>query len=770
VSAAGGTAPYTYSWNTSPVQTTATASALAAGNYTVTVTDVRGCSKNLTVNTPNSGSLSAAVKVLNHVACKGGNDGVVAAELAGGTAPFTFDWSNGANNDTISGLPAGGYRVWISDANGCRFTDTIDVSEPLLPLNVQTKAQSDYCKKGNGYIVLTVSGGTGAYLYGWSHLASEQDSVAEKLPAGAYVATVTDAKGCKTQANAVIQEASPLLAKIDSITHVSCFGKTDGMVHLTVNGGNGSLLYNWGGGDQTVLPEGFNAGNYYLQIKDTAGCLANLEFKITEPTQLVALATVEPVSCYGSNDGKITIQTSGGSPDLSYIWSDGSNAPSRTGLAGGSYWLTVSDNAGCSVLIEDIRIEEPAVLSVMLTAKDPDCSGIPNGSISSTVTGGTTPYDYKWSNNMQAANLVDLADGIYTLKVSDRNGCADKAEASLRQKGNFNVEITGPEVICEGETANLEARVAGGHGSYTFSWDHGVTGNSFSAAPKATSTYNVYVSDQEGCSRDTSFTVKVNPLPLAEIKADEVTGCVPFCARLTAEGIADYLYYNWISGDGSAYSGKEIRPCYNEPGLYPVKLKLTDSAGCTNLISWNQQIIVKPSPQALLGANRVEAPLEDPVFHFHNMSKGASSFRYAFGDPSGSTSTLESPLFTYSDSGTYEVKLIVSNEAGCSDSSTIKVMVQGMERFYLPTAFTPDMDGINDYFVPTRSGQSAFGYEMRIFNRWGEEIFFTDQWEKGWDGTFRGQKVQAGSYICKVRYYSKSGKPAEQITAVTLVE
>jgi gliding motility-associated-like protein len=172
----------------------------------------------------------------------------------------------------------------------------------------------------------------------------------------------------------------------------------------------------------------------------------------------------------------------------------------------------------------------------------------------------------------------------------------------------------------------------------------------------------------------------------------------------------------------------------------------------------------------LFSASPSEADMSHPHFSFRNLSSGGSDYRYEFGDPEASTSDQESPTFTYRDSGTYEVKLVVSNDAGCVDSTIIKVVVRGLETFYLPTAFTPNQDGLNELFMPKYNGQSPLGYEMRIFNRWGEEIFFSNQWEKGWDGYYMGKKVPAEIYICKIRFFSRTGKASDLISSVTVTE
>ncbi|MBX7202503.1 MAG: gliding motility-associated C-terminal domain-containing protein, partial [Bacteroidia bacterium] len=730
----------------------------------------RGCSKTISQTIPNTGSLNASATVNNLVSCFGGSNGAATATPSGGTAPFSYLWTNGATTALASNLGAGSHSVTITDANGCMAFASVNISQPAEGLHVEAVTSPDQCGTSTGSITAIARGGTQPYTYSWNSLPNELDPIAGSLPSGNYAVTVTDANGCDTTVTAVLPSYAPLQVQLDSVKAVSCFGAQDGQVYLSISGGRGNLTYNWGAGEQSALPGGFAAGTYTLQVRDTALCSSSVQFIIQRPAQIVASATVFPVSCYGRADGRINILASGGSSALTYQWSDGASVAIRAGLAAGTYSCTIEDANGCSTILDSLSIIQPANLELTLTARDPDCGGLDNGTVTSLVTGGTAPYDYKWSNNVQTASLTGLGAGTYILNVTDFNGCAEQDEANLRERGNFKFEVHGDSAICFGEGTMLAANVTQGNSQYTFTWDHGVRGEQFLANPAETTTYQVTATDLDGCIQDTFYTVVVHTLPEGNIFASATKGCAPFCPELKITNAMPEIEYTWDISNAQLQKGLSIRPCFDTPGVYPVSLTMTNDFGCTNTILWDQQLMVYPNPEAIFSASPKEATLEEPHFRFRNMSKGANSYYYEFGDPANSFSTLETPSFSYRDSGSYQVKLIVSNEAGCTDSTTITVYVGGLETFYLPSAFTPNEDNLNDQFKPKFNGQSPFGYEMRIFNRWGEEIFFSNQWENGWDGTYQGQKVPADMYVCKVRYYSKSGKSTDQISSVTVTE
>jgi gliding motility-associated-like protein len=179
---------------------------------------------------------------------------------------------------------------------------------------------------------------------------------------------------------------------------------------------------------------------------------------------------------------------------------------------------------------------------------------------------------------------------------------------------------------------------------------------------------------------------------------------------------------------------------------------------------------VHPLPEAAFTSTPAEASLENPTIQFSNQSAGATQYSYYFGDPNQSSVMLPNTAFTYSDTGSFEVNLQVSNEFGCTDDAFQTIHIGGFMAFYLPKAFSPNQDGLNDFYMPKATGMAPEGFEMRIYDRWGAEIFFSNQWDKGWDGTYNGKAVQVDMYVCKVKYFDKRGNSSSKIEAVTVTE
>jgi gliding motility-associated-like protein len=187
-------------------------------------------------------------------------------------------------------------------------------------------------------------------------------------------------------------------------------------------------------------------------------------------------------------------------------------------------------------------------------------------------------------------------------------------------------------------------------------------------------------------------------------------------------------------------------------------------------MTWSETIEVFPTPIAGFAANPMDASLDNPLITFQNQSIGATNYSYHFGDPSQSYVMSPDAMFAYQDTGYFEVTLQVTSANGCFDEAVQTIHIGGFTAFYIPRAFTPNDDGLNDVFLPKATGLSPEGFEMRIYDRWGELIFSSNDWDKGWDGTINGKPVPLDQYVCKVRYFDKIGNQNDHIGSVIVAE
>ncbi|MBB6611286.1 T9SS type A sorting domain-containing protein [Pontibacter sp. Tf4] len=371
LSVSGGVSPYTYDWSNdgaeSPDNDPQDLTGLAAGSYTVTVTDANGCTATLTEVVDEASDITLSA-VVTHVACNGGSTGAINLSVSGGVSPYTFDWSNdGAespDNDTedLSGLAAGTYTVTVTDANGCTetLTRTVEEASGIMLSAIVTDVACNGAS--TGAINLSVSGGTSPYTYDWSNDGLENpDNDAQdltNLAAGSYTVIVTDANGCTATLTETVDQASDIVLSA-VVTDVACNGASTGAINLSVSGGVSPYTYDW------------------------------------------------------SNDGAE-------SPD--------NDPQDLTGLAAGTYTVTVTDANGCTETLTE-TVDQPTGITVTATGSNPTCANLSGGSISGTISGGTGPYTVSVNNFASSVNstgsytIPNLGAGSYTVSVRDANQC-----------------------------------------------------------------------------------------------------------------------------------------------------------------------------------------------------------------------------------------------------------------------------------------------------------------------------------------------------------
>jgi len=325
---------------------------LGPGIYTVTVTDANGCNVVKTVELTEPGVLTESGTVVTNVSCNGNDDGSIQLNMTGGTNPYLYIWSTGSVLDNINGLSPGTYSVTVTDINGCTYTNTFTITQPNTLTSTISGSISPNCNGSNdGTIDLTVSGGTLPYTYSWSNGATTEDQ--SGLGGGTFSVTVTDANGCSTTANTTLINPPLLVAASVNATDITCFGNGDGAVDLTVSGGTLSYTYSWSNGATTQDLSNLNQGTYSVTITDANGCSATGSATVNEPALLTAVVTsfTDSLACNAVGQGAIDITVSGGTTPYTYSWSNGTTTEDQSGLSGGTYDVTVTDANGCTALL-----------------------------------------------------------------------------------------------------------------------------------------------------------------------------------------------------------------------------------------------------------------------------------------------------------------------------------------------------------------------------------------------------------------------------------
>jgi gliding motility-associated-like protein len=510
LSPSGGTPPYSYSWSNGPTSQNVTG--LSAGSYTATITDANGCVEDTSFIISQPPPISIPGNVTD-VTCNGGTNGTINITPSGGTTPYSFSWSNGATTEDLTGLAAGSYTVTITDANGCPPANaTFTVLQPA-PLVIPGSVTNVTCNGGtNGAVNITPAGGTPPYSFSWSNGATSEDI--SSLPAGSYTVTIIDANSCPpTVATFTVTEPT-LIVIPGTVTNVTCNAGSDGAVDITPSGGIPPYSFSWSNGATTEDISGLVAGSYTITITDANSCPMIATFTVIQPAPIVIPGTVTNVTCNGGTNGTVNITPSGGTLPYSFSWSNGATTEDLTGLAAGSYTVTITDANSCPPTNATFTVTEPAPLTIPGIVNDVTCNTGTNGTINITPSGGTLPYSFSWSNGATTEDLTGLAAGSYTVTITDANSCPPtNATFTVTEPAPLTIPGIVTDVTCNtGSNGAIDITPSGGTLPYSFSWSNGATTEDISGLTAGS--YTITITDANSCPpTNATFTV-TEPAPI----------------------------------------------------------------------------------------------------------------------------------------------------------------------------------------------------------------------------------------------------------------
>ncbi len=414
----------------------------------------------------------------------------------------------------------------------------------------------------------------------------------------------------------------------------------------------------------------------------------------------------------------------------------------------------------------------PIMINLVMNSTNVSCFGGNDGTADVVANGGTAPYTYDWQPGGEITpNINNLIAGTYTVTVTDNTGATASATVTITEPVSaLNVAINPVNPICAGDNVNLVSVVNGGTPAYNYLWSTGAVTPNINVSPVVTTNYVLDVTDNNGCQASANIDVIVNPSPVVQFISDVNQGCENVCVDFTNQTINTQSVV-WDFGDGSPTSNVDplVNHCYNAPGNYDVSLTVTGVNGCSATGMIANMINVYSNPIAAFTSMPQNPTIADPTVNFTDLSQGANAWSWSFGDPNGSTSNLQHPSFSYSDTGTFNVQLVVTNNFGCTDTVINSVTIYGEFSIFIPNSFTPNDDEMNPVFKP--KGRGIDEYQFLIFDRWGELIFSTNDLSKGWDGKRQNntQISQQGVYVYKINLTDVLGEDHQFIGQVNLI-
>ena len=690
VSVSGGITPYTYSWNSNPVQVTDTAFNLPAGNYTVIVTDSNNCTDTAFVTITEPASPLTALSFTTDVLCNGGNTGTATVSPAGGTPGYTYLWNTipVQTTATATGLIAGNYSCLITDTNGCTLTVNLTVIEP--PALTATSSTTDVLCNGDATGTATVnpSGGVPGYSYSWNTVPVQTTQTAINLLQGSYMCTITDTNNCTYQVNVTINEPTALTNAVVVSTYgsynIQCAAGTNGYIVLNESGGTPNYTYVWTGTTATSdSAGGLAAGSYTAIVTDGNGCTDTINVTLTEPAPLTATTSFIDVNCNGNTTGTASVAPTGGVAPYSYSWNTIpiQTDDTATGLLAGTYVCTITDSNNCTYNAT-VTISQPATLTVSVTgSSNVTCNGGADGMAIANVTGGTIAYSYSWNSNPVQTNdtAFNLPAGTYTVTVTDANSCTGTGSITIIDPPALTTSATAPTAVC-GSSVALTGTIQGNQSGLWTSSDAGVTYDDNTSA-------NAQASNMQYGSTTFTWTVTDNTTQCTATASVQVQADEPVTATIDPE---DTVF------------------CVNSPqydGHFHVNAEQpVPGSGTWSVVSGSGTI---DDPSAL-------------SIHYNTTTPGISVLVWS----------------------------VVNGVCAADDSVTLNLKEGGeCLELELPTGYTPNSDGYNDDY-DIHGIENYPQNTFIVFNRWGNEVYKKENYRNhDWKGdNSNGKALPDGTY------------------------
>jgi gliding motility-associated-like protein len=770
-----------YSWSPALNLSPTTGSVVDATPNTTTVYTVTGvvgtCSATAT-STVTVNSLPT-ITATSGIICVGQQ---TATLTANGGVTYTWTPSTGLSNPTgsvVTGNPPATqtYVVTGTDANGCTNTGSTVIT--VLQLPIVTATSTSVCPGAPGTI--TANGATG---YSWNVTPPVMSSILTQTPAATtnYIVTGTDTHGCTNTAagNIYVYNAFSI-----SVNNASICAAGQQTATLTASGASTYVWNPVSGITSNTGSTVYSTPSAVSTVYTVTGTSAVGSCTATATSNLTVNPLPQPIAT--SNTPCVSQQalsfscTPAGLP--LYVWSGpnsytatGSNPtvpPSNvtTGL-GGVYTVAVTDNNLCTnTAIVNVAIYSLPIITATVA---PVCLG---QTITLTASGGVS---YIWSHQAEQPpfvsgqnptvrpnSTVDMA-GIYGITGTDANGCVSPGFATVVVNTLPAITAT-VNAICVGQTANL---TASGASTYTWSGTNLVlpTMNPANANPMVTSVYNVTGTDANGCVNTTTVSLNVNPLPTVSV-TPIAPECIPYCPTYayTSNSSAAQSTYIWNFGGHDFSTQASPVHCFTVAGTWPVSLTLTDANGCVNTATTSVTTFAIPTASFTYGQQPVSVLA--PEVQFNNQSTSGLNYNWIFGDTAGVSYSATNPMHIYSSAGDYTVTLTVSTNQGCSAITHEIIQIFDDYVLYVPNAFTPNADGKNEIFKPV--GEGITDYKLFIFDRWGSLIFFSDDINKGWDGTYQaknGEILLQDVFVWKIQVKNVLNQYKDLNGTVTLLK
>lgn len=779
---------YNYTFNPGNIQnTTGVLTGLTPGSYSVTFTNGLGCSGALNNIVLNPGAALTGTAATTASTCLGAADGsVTITPSVAGSYNYTINPGNIQNTTGIfSGLAAGNYNATFNNAAGCLGTvNNIAIANGAPLTGTSTTTPTTCPTSVNGTITITPSGGAGPYTFTLNPGNISQTDISSTtftgLAPGNYTVNISSNNGCTGSVAPGPQITSgPALTDSTTKTDPPCYRINDGTISITPVGGQGPFTFTLTPGNivqngaTSTTFSGLAAIGYTYNYTDAAGCQGSGSSLLSTNLPITTTSAYNMPLCNGDANGSISMTASGGVSPFEYSIDAGANYQSSNvinGLGAGTFTVRIRDNANC---IKDtlLTLNEPALLTAFTDTIPSTCVGN-DGTITITASGGTPAYTYSVDNgaNYQNPNSFTVPDGNFSnILVRDANGCIAQTSAIVTRIDNMFLNIL-PEDTTICVESSIILRPETNPATSVFNWSSpdagpGTINNPNLKNPTVTPTDTAHYILQAFlgvCERKDTMKINVLRKPVADAGLDSA---ICFDQRViflsgNASNVSGPVSYSWSPSAG-LYTPDNQTSFGEIDASTTFTLSVTDNYGCNFLVT--DQVSVNKQPPVPAFAGKDTIAIRGQTHQLQ--ASGGSGYLWTpaalLDDP-----TSDRPVAILQNDALFIV--LVTDIAGCVGSDTVFVKVYDGPAYYVPNAFSPNGDGLNDVFRPVPVGMTTTEF-FRVFNRFGDIVFETNKWLQGWDGTYLGRTQATGTYVWVVKGKDRNGKTVEAKGTVVLI-
>ena len=816
ITAMGGTGPYSYRWEYDPTQDVMTLTNLPSGQYSVTVTDSRGCRDETVVDLEQGVFLTIDAIIDTDLDCSDPTASAILEVAFTGFAEseLNFNWYTEAdaglsNTPTLTTDTAGVYIVEVSTITGsCTITDTVTIQETSVldyDFTFTDPAACDPLNPVQGRIeIFDIQGGSGTYICRWQlngmnlPPVTNLDCVREDLGPGEYTITIIDnVTSCRAELILTLSSDDDV-AFTHTFTNPDCPGRETGMITIGGIPGGPDLTCTWE--DPTIsaldcVASNLPAGDYGVNIKDENGCSKDTIITLVDPDLFIAeVSDSTGVSCIGDTDGTATVMVTSNPQNITdfiFLWNG--NAGGMTGLSdtnmslpSGPNTVTILDG-NCDITLE-FSIPEP--LPIVLDNRDEvvmtGCVGECTGTITLQVSGGTglsNNYTYTWvSDGVMSATRNDLCAGVQEVIIEDEAGCTIMDSIIVTEPDSLFldiVEVRNLGCTDSGEGGYIELNARGGCDGYTYLWP-----NNESDTDRATELdegdYTIIVTDGCGCTAEAMASIAGNSQIFAELFIDSEATCDGdrVCIGIDTTTIrgGTGTGYTFTVGGGALGPRISIDSCIMVlPG--PQAISVFDSDGCQydfgGLIE-----IPGPDPFTVDIGPDINSELGQGAIEITADIISSTDIVNVFWSPEEYDCLTEMPcdMISLTPTSSSIVSVVVTDENGCTAVDDLTIDLSTPRRVFRPTAFLPESSIDNKFMLLTGRGVEAIS-DFIIYDRWGNQVFelpedakpFPHSKDDGWDGRKDNQNCNSGVYVWIANVLFSDGEVIKYEGQVTLI-